>query len=275
MAHYQYQNLDLAKNEIRVLRFLDPGHDQPGLVRCTLHHVSLDDLLPEYHDFLLEMGEASPDIAEKWLDAYPFNSRLTDDERSRPRISPWRHGSCSSHPEHPHGIFVESPKAALTTPITIKEFQNERTLFVPPRFAWGDFEAISYCWESDVRDTDVLVDDRVVQVPTNLGALLQHLQHLPEAPSGMSFWIDGLCINQTDVREKNHRVGLMKRIYSRALSVITWLGPGYNESHLAVGSMCRMSIGKPGFRPFFAQSSAWVAILGVWSRNYFARMWII
>jgi hypothetical protein len=274
MAHYQYQKLDLTKNEIRVLRFLEPDHHEPDLVRCMLHHVSLDDLRPEYHDFLLEMGEASPDIAEKWLDAYPFHSRLTDDERSRPRIAAWRHGSCSSHPEHPHSIFVEFPKAASRTPITIEEFHNERTIFVPPRFAWGDFEAISYCWESEVRETDVIVDDTVVQVPKNLGALLQYLQHLPEARSGMRFWIDGLCINQTDVREKNHQVGLMKRIYSRALSVITWLGPGYSESDLALEYMCGMSIGKD-FGPYLHEGSAWAAILGVWSRNYFARMWII
>jgi hypothetical protein len=36
--------------------FLIPTHEQPGLDRCTLHHVSLDEIIPEYRDFLSEMG---------------------------------------------------------------------------------------------------------------------------------------------------------------------------------------------------------------------------
>jgi hypothetical protein len=139
----------------------------------------------------------------------------------------------------------------------------------------GDFEAISYCWESEVRDTDVFVDNTVVQVPANLEALLQHLQNLPEARSGMAFWIDGLCIDQSNVLEKNHQVGLMKRIYSRAFSVITWLGPGNEESDMAAEAMCQMSIAKPDAGAYKISSTTWMTILDVWERNYFGRMWIL
>ena len=38
------------------------------------------------------------------------------------------------------------------------------------------------------------------------------------------FWIDSICIDQQDVLERNHQVGLMKNIYSDADFVIAWLG---------------------------------------------------
>jgi hypothetical protein len=37
-----------------------------------------------------------------------------------------------------------------------------------------------------------MIDNIIVKTPTNLEALLQKLRHLPEARSGMGFWVDGL-----------------------------------------------------------------------------------
>lgn len=37
------------------------------------------------------------------------------------------------------------------------------------------------------------------------------------------FWIDSICINQTDVEERSHQVGLMGNIYSEAAFVGIWL----------------------------------------------------
>lgn len=36
---------------------------------------------------------------------------------------------------------------------------KQKKLFdIIPRFTWGDFEAVSYCWESEVRDRHIVVD---------------------------------------------------------------------------------------------------------------------
>lgn len=54
-------------------------------------------------------------------------------------------------------------------------------------FNWGDFLALSYCWKSDVREKDVLMDGVVVQIPKNLETILQKLRYLPESKSGKHF----------------------------------------------------------------------------------------
>jgi hypothetical protein len=105
---------------------------------------------------------------------------------------------------------------------------------IPSRFDWGDFEAISYCWDSNIRDRDFLIDGKVIRVTSNLEALLQELQKLPEALSGMGFWVHGLCINQEDMMEKNSRVRLMSCIYSQAMSTVVWLGLPTLNSNTAI-----------------------------------------
>ena len=47
-------------------------------------------------------------------------------------------------------------------------------------------------------------------------------------------WVDAVCINQKDDDEKGSQVALMKEIYSKATSVIAWLGPTANESTKAI-----------------------------------------
>ncbi|KAF2995588.1 hypothetical protein E8E13_004671 [Curvularia kusanoi] len=85
-------------------------------------------------------------------------------------------------------------------------------VLIPSRFEWGDYEAISYCWESNDRNKDILVNGKIIRITSNLEALLKELQHLPEARSNLGFWVDGLCINQEDTLEKNHQKQLSKAL---------------------------------------------------------------
>jgi hypothetical protein len=39
------------------------------------------------------------------------------------------------------------------------------------RFEWGDFEAVSYCWESEIRERKTVINQKVLEVPKNLESL--------------------------------------------------------------------------------------------------------
>ncbi|KAI3579715.1 heterokaryon incompatibility, partial [Fusarium oxysporum f. sp. albedinis] len=39
-------------------------------------------------------------------------------------------------------------------------------------------------------------------------------------------WIDQICINQSDIDERNHQVPIMGNIYRKAYRVFVWLGTG-------------------------------------------------
>jgi hypothetical protein len=41
---------------------------------------------------------------------------------------------------------------------------------------------------------------------------------------GSFHWYDALCINQADLAERSHQVGIMRQIYEKADRVVIWLG---------------------------------------------------
>ena len=50
-------------------------------------------------------------------------------------------------------------------------------------------------------------------------------------------WIDSICINQQDLRERSEQAINMHRIYQQARRVIVWLGEESEDSHMAIQSM--------------------------------------
>ncbi|OBT93614.2 hypothetical protein VE01_08081 [Pseudogymnoascus verrucosus] len=68
-------------------------------------------------------------------------------------------------------------------------------------------------------------------VTENLENALRHVR-LPDKT--ITLWVDALCINQSDELEKSEQVGQMHEIYSRAASVLAWLGPAAGYSDIAM-----------------------------------------
>jgi len=85
------------------------------------------------------------------------------------------------------------------------------------------YAALSYTWGSpNDKHWRIWVDGKPVLVRDNLYTALQTLR---DQQISTTLWIDALCINQNDVYEKNHQVGLMAQIYRTAERVKVWLGP--------------------------------------------------
>ena len=82
--------------------------------------------------------------------------------------------------------------------------------------------AISYCWEDQIPNQEIEVDGRDMLVTENAYAALQRFRDGSEDPP-VPLWIDGVCINQSDSKEKCRQVSLMASIYSQARAVLVWL----------------------------------------------------
>jgi hypothetical protein len=79
------------------------------------------------------------------------------------------------------------------------------------------FIAMSYTWDNQARDRNILIDNSVLKVIENVHTMLPYLIGNIEENY---FWIDGICINQDDIEEKNIQVSLMADIYTRADSTL-------------------------------------------------------
>jgi hypothetical protein len=90
-----------------------------------------------------------------------------------------------------------------------------------------EYNAISYTWGVE-NDLDILrIDCKPFAVRKNCHFTLRQVrQHWPKN----YVWIDSICINQDDVREKSAQVKRMAQIYAEAKMVLICVGPHENGS---------------------------------------------
>lgn len=144
----------------------------------------------------------------------------------------------------------------------------------------AEYIALSYVWGSDDAHHIVLLNGQIFRVRPNLYAFLYHVaknNHLCHA----LFWIDAICINQSDISEKNGHVRHMGAIYSNASRVIAWLG--HSTRPLAVRSkppnrwICCDRL-EPASEPSKRHICEWKVPLGssweVVMHPYWSRLWI-
>lgn len=90
------------------------------------------------------------------------------------------------------------------------------------------YDALSYCWGTLPPSKTIVCNDNRLIITESLYVALQRLRE-PDGGHIRHIWVDAICINQSDVPEKNIQVGLMLRIYSEAKCVNAWLGPANDE----------------------------------------------
>lgn len=110
------------------------------------------------------------------------------------------------------------------------------------------YHALSYTWGDPTVSVPIFVDDVEIQVTTNLEAALRHFRpkELPTQYPELRWWIDAICINQSDPVERSHQVQLMRDIYSHASIVIVWLGEERDDSKLALETVLGLARGFEG-----------------------------
>lgn len=100
-----------------------------------------------------------------------------------------------------------------------------------PLAASTAFEALSYTWGPPPESRQITINRHKVPVRPNLFTGLMYLRR-PDRTR--TIWIDALCINQSDIEERDKQVLRMRDIYSMATSVQVWLGEAGEEDALAL-----------------------------------------
>lgn len=85
------------------------------------------------------------------------------------------------------------------------------------------YMALSYVWGEDLTSgCKVIVQDGHIMIRPNLDSALRHLRRRNAI---VTLWVDALCIDQSNVQERNHQVQHMRQIYETAEETIVYLGP--------------------------------------------------
>jgi hypothetical protein len=147
------------------------------------------------------------------------------------------------------------------------------------------FEALSYSWGTSTETIPISINDHhSMHIRTNLHSALRHLRQLN---GGGILWIDAVCINQKDHKEKNHQVRMMKRIYESAEQVVVWLGEAIEHTGRAFEKLIEAAEYTREPDPEAATKSpqwikdelfgtgAWTALMDLFRREWWMRIWVI
>ncbi|KAM3078298.1 hypothetical protein ACMFMG_006186 [Clarireedia jacksonii] len=99
------------------------------------------------------------------------------------------------------------------------------------------YTTLSYTWGSPSQAKKITVNGHAFKVRKNLHAFLEQALKSNEFEDQLELlWVDQICIDQSDIKERNEQVLLMGDIYHKAERTIVWLGPAawLDESDLAM-----------------------------------------
>lgn len=140
------------------------------------------------------------------------------------------------------------------------------------------YEALSYVWGDPSVTLPIFLRNEIdstshteFMVTTNLESALRHLRLKTDA---RSLRIDAICINQSDVLERNHQVKNMKWVYSAASKVLAWLGKWTVYSHQGLKMLLKLMT-TDECPEIFGSSQAQECLKDILNRNYWERIWVI
>ena len=151
------------------------------------------------------------------------------------------------------------------------------------------YEALSYAWGNSPELEDSVCNGARFRISHTLG---QALRGIHAHSGGGWIWVDAICINQSDAEEKAHQVAGMGELYSCADQVLIWLGDATDESDMACSLLPELTEKiwalkeSTGWKPLTTDEivtqglphpddQLWRAVLLLYSRPWFQRLWIV
>lgn len=145
------------------------------------------------------------------------------------------------------------------------------------------YTALSYEWgRPDSARHTIRLNGAAFRVRENLFSFLEHALSSEIIEGHTNLWIDAICINQDDVKEKNHQVHQMKSIYQNAVKVLAWVGPSTRKIDQLFGFIRERGrlAGYEGETHWATRADGFpgylcVAVGDIASRAYFSRLWVV
>jgi hypothetical protein len=128
-----------------------------------------------------------------------------------------------------------------------------------------NFAAVSYEWGGPDDVAPFMIDGKEIELRRNLIDFLRVLPELLRDKQNVPavFWIDSICIDQANMEEKTNQIRLLRKIYSSATCVLSWLGPLGDGSNLAMKYIRGVHV------------EAEKSINALLNRRYWTRLWMV
>ena len=276
MPSYQYKELRRDTQEFRLINLL-PGEFGDQLCFNIFHKPLTTPLKALTKPKRWPLDELQKTLCEGWSIHETLDSRYL--------FVRWDTDGMISSWSHPEADFDRGRY----------ELQED-----PEPVSGPEYEALSYTWGA-VKDsfTAHIVDSHAsgqnistFQIGSNLNCALRHLRY---ADKPRTMWVDAICINQKNHEERDAQVKRMKHVYSLASRVVVWLGAEANESNISLSTIQYLSdqaeytmdyrvCASPRAKeprwfsrvcPLPYDKKTWSAIISLFGRSWFSRLWVL
>ncbi|TVY26911.1 Heterokaryon incompatibility protein 6,OR allele [Lachnellula hyalina] len=143
---------------------------------------------------------------------------------------------------------------------TLSECQNDLTFH---------YIALSYVWGNEEEQGRIFVEGVERHVTANLVRALRSIRHESKE---LPLWVDAVCINQQNAKERSQQVRFMGSIYAAARNTIIYLGESDENSDRAMEALKDDSSLDPLDYDETIKSCIVSSIL---SRTWFTRVWVL
>ncbi|KAK0672347.1 heterokaryon incompatibility protein-domain-containing protein [Cercophora samala] len=134
------------------------------------------------------------------------------------------------------------------------------------------YTALSYVWGDPTQTRALTLSGHVFTITATLAAALRELR---DDTRPRRIWADALCIDQTNIPERNSQVSLMGLIYRVAGNTVIYLGPSTSETERVLQSAPRTSMNVyPNWTQPQRHDIVQAAKLEILNRSWFFRVWI-
>lgn len=164
------------------------------------------------------------------------------------------------------------------------------------------YYAISYVWGEEEEGRSVSLNGQSFDVTSNLFELLQFLRRWQQEGRVLHrgqkcipldgdtlFWIDALCINQSNAHEKSVQIPRVGNIYRSASQVLAWLGPNgspdensrvegvFEQANALESGKQDSKLGTFAFqRPEDGNAHTFLdTLIDILRRPWFSRVWVL
>ena len=135
-----------------------------------------------------------------------------------------------------------------------------------------EFEALSYAWGDNTSSSKIELDNNsYLPISANLESFLRYRR---QPDQSVTLWIDAICINQHDLRERSSQVQAMWKIYLLASRLSIWLGPPSDDSALAMNALREFTY-ETTYTKLSSSQEESTAIRCLLRRAWWFRAWIV
>ena len=129
------------------------------------------------------------------------------------------------------------------------------------------YEALSYVWGDLDNLSSIYIGEHDLPVTVNLHGALSHLRNLSLE---RIIWVDAICIDQKNTKEKEQQIQFMAKIYGQANRVVVWLGEAADDSDQALEEIRAAAASLQ----ILWSAKTIEAILKLLERPWFQRIWV-